>query len=658
MAAPWQISRAGALWLVVAFAVCIAPLAAYLPLWVPGVAALAALWRLGIHSGRWGAPGWGLKAALALVCVAGLVLSFRRLQGLEPMVSLLVCAFSLKLLEMRQRRDALVVIFLGYFVAIVLALFDQGMLVALYILAAMVVVSASLVGLHQSAAQHSYRRPLRTALYIFLPALPLAIVFFLVMPRLGPLWGVPAPGVAVTGMSDSLRLGQVASLSGSSAIAFRAEFEGEVPPREQRYWRGVTLSHFDGESWERAAWWSAQRGIRWTGDERRDDPDTATALDYRVILEKTGGTWLYSLAYPQALTANTGVAQDFTLVSRSPVTRRTEYQVRSFPDRHVDRDGLGALQRRVETQLPENSNPRTRRLAAAWAAETPEPRALIERLLRHYHRGFSYTLTPPSLGQHAVDDFLFSSRAGFCEHFAASFVFFMRAAGVPARIVGGYQGGELDEAGNYLVVRQYDAHAWAEVWLEGEGWARVDPTAAVAPERILSNLLSMMSADVVFANSPLDLARFQGVPLINQLRLRMERLEYQWARWVLGYDTEQSNVLARLLGGLDPLRIATFVLLASALCLAPVLFAMYPGRRRGKHVGDQLYAEFCARLARAGCERARGEGPRDFAARASRNFPADAAAINSIRDAYLALRYGPGSGDVAHLRRLVKGFRV
>lgn len=661
----WQISRNGALWLLVAFTLVVLPMALYLPPWVPGLALVAMAWRVGIYRGRLGAPGRWLNVALVLVTVAGLFASFKRLYGLEPMAAMMVCAYGLKLLEMTARRDALVVIFLGYFVALSLALFDQGMGAALYIAVAVTANTAALVGLHQSREDRRHLRPVTLAMRLFTQALPLMLVFFLVMPRLGPLWSVPTPGGAVTGMSDHLALGDIAQLGRSSETAFRVTFASPPPPRQELYWRGLTLSHFDGKTWSQSEGWGYSLPlVQWFGEAptpwQAAVDERGEAVNYRITLERQSGNWLYSLWLPQPRTPKTGLLPDFNLVSQGAVGRRMEYEVQSLPDAKLNNDAMSAIRRRVELQLPATGNERTRALAAQWAAQSHSPRQLIERLLSYYRASFYYTLSPGALGQNSIDDFLFNTKTGFCEHFAASFVFFMRSAGIPARIVAGYQGGEFHPQEGHLTVRQYDAHAWAEVWLDGEGWLRVDPTAAVAPERILSSLLDMMPGESVFADSPFEISRYRHLPWLNNLRLQMESLDYQWAKWVLGYQNVQSDVLRGLLGGLDSVRLGLFLLGAAALALTPVLLPLLLARDKKKIAPeDACYTAFCQRLARAGCPRLVGEAPLVFAHRAGLRFPQQREQIHAITARYLALRYGgDGSGDWRELKKQVQKFRL
>ena len=650
---PWQLSRHGTLWILIGFAVAVAPLLRQLPPWLAAVGAVAMLWRIQIYRGRWGAPGRWLKLALVALAGAGLVLSFGGLAGLEPMVSLLVIAYALKLLEMHGRRDALVAIYLGFFVAVVQGLFDQGIVTALQVLAGVVAVSAGLAGVNQRDLHGRPGRPLASAAILVAQALPLMLVLFLLMPRLGPLWDVPTPGrSAITGMGDTVAPGDITRLSRSAGIAFRVRFEGEIPPRGQLYWRGLTLSQFDGRRWSRGP---SGETARASGPAQRRDGGFS---DYSVTLERTGTDWLYALAVPEPLSRGVGVKSDYTLVNPAPVHARMGYRARAWHAGAMDAAGLAPGIRAETMALPAGSNPRTVATARAWAREAPSPEALIDRVLQLFNRQFVYTLEPARLGRHGVDDFLWTTREGFCEHFASAFTLFMRAAGIPARVVVGYQGGEAHPEG-YLIVRHYDAHAWAEVWLDGRGWVRVDPTAAVAPERIRMSLLDLFAAeDGLFADSPLSLVRFRDVGWINQLRLRMDAVEYAWGRWVLGYDDVQLDLLARLLGRVDAGRMALLLLAAGLLALAPVLaIALWPTRRHPRDGADRAYLRFCTRMARLGVARRPGEGVRDFAERAARARPELAASIRAISLCYEKSRYGRGGDQVRQLRRRVASLR-
>ncbi len=651
----WQVPRPGILWLLVAFTAAVLPLLQYLPPWVAAVAVVSILWRVGIYRARWGAPGRGLRAGLALLCLGGLAFSFDKVYGLEPMVTLLVSAYGLKLLEMRGRREALMVIYLGYFVAVTPALFDQGMLTALYIAASVLLVTAGLAGIHQTDEDSKRSRPLFSALKITVQAVPLMVVLFLVMPRLGPLWSVPSAGGAITGIKDSLSPGDVTSLGRSSELAFRVAFDGDIPPRGEQYWRGMTLSRFDGREWTRLEGWGypGRDLVDWYQErdgwfERLDL--SGPYRDYTVTLEPHHANWLFALGAPQPRSPRTGVLRDFTLVTSRTVHQRVQYRARSWQNLPMEAS-LPELRRRLETRLPDDANPRTRELARRWAAETENPRELINRLLAFYGENFVYTLEPPALGRHSVDEFLWQTQRGFCGHFASSFVFFMRAAGVPARVVVGYQGGERHPERDYLIVREYDAHAWAEVWLEGDGWTRVDPTAAAAPGRLRMGLRDLFSGEDVFADDPLSMARFRNIPWLNRLRLQLDYLEYGWGRWVLRYQDMQGSFLENLLGGVSALKLGLFLLGAAALALLPALLSILGGRSPvPRDAADRHYQRFCRKMAAWGCERRRGEAPRTYADRCVREFPEWGRDIRAITELYEACRYRRHRLDARRLK--------
>jgi len=671
----WQIPRSGLLWLLIAFVGVVIPHVGHLPPWITAGAIVAIGWRLQVYRGCWGFPGIWIKVALLALCIGGLLLSYGLLVGLEPMVALLVSGYSLKLLEMHRPRDALVLVYLGYFVAITLCLFDQSIAVTSYILVGLLLVTAGLVGLHQTAETTKHSAfvelgSLKTAAAILLQAIPLMLVLFLVMPRFAPLWSVPSQrDSATTGVSDSMSPGDFTRLGRSAATAFRVTFAGPMPPKRQLYWRGLVLSDFDGRAWRQAVPWGyAGNLVQWYGQPdgswRGDIPRSAASLDYSVILEPTQNQWLYALTPSQPLTEGVGLARDHSLVNRVPVTGKREYRARFMPDSPRDLDALPSIRHFVETRLPPEFNPETRRLAAEWRAEEPDNEALMRRLMALFRREFTYTLEPPALGRHSVDEFLWQSKRGFCEHFASSFVFFMRAAGIPARVVVGYQGGEYNPEQDYLTVRQYDAHAWAEVWLEGQGWVEFDPTAAVAPERIEFGMAETLAGEEEFlADNPFSLHRFRDIPWLNRLRLQLDYLDYLWTRWVLRYDGVQEGLLSRMLGAVDPVRIGLFILIAGFLALLPVLLLLW-WRRAGNPRSplEQLYLEFCRKLEKAGLGRNTGEGPRDFAARASARFPADREQIENFSRFFERVRYA-GSVDnleedrLRQQRRRLKRFR-
>lgn len=644
----WQISRQGLFWLLLAFVAVIMMHADHLPRWVLAASVVAVVWRIQCYRGAWSVPGRWLKMTLLAVCVGGLLLEYGQPIGLEPMLALLVTAYMLKLLEMSHRRDAYLVVLLAFFVAALTALFDQSMVSAGYLLGCLLLVLAALVGLHHGDQPGGTLRPLKVAISLVCQALPLMVVLFLLMPRIGALWSVPIPThKAKTGVTGSMSPGDFSQLGRSAELAFRVSFDGPIPPQRALYWRGLVLSDFDGRTWKRTRRYSLEDGalLQWYGQpEKHWDAfidRRGQAVNFSVVMEPTWQPWLYALATPLPRDMNIALTRDYGLVAGQPVTSKKQYRVSSWLDYRIEMRGLARDRRAIELQLPKGYNPRAVELAREWRAKASSDRAFIQRVLGLFNREFIYMLQPPLLGQHSVDEFLFESKQGFCEHFAGSFVFLMRAAGIPARVLAGYQGGERHPDG-YLLVRQYDAHAWTEVWLENEGWVSIDPTASVAPERIEGDVQSLLgSEDGFLADSPASLVRFRHIGWINRLRLEMEALNYHWALWVLGYDQMQSSVLTRLLGEISVWRIAIALLgTGGAVLLLIALWQWIPSRRPATNPIDRQFILLCEHLEKQGIERKPGEGVRAFTQRAASLRPEMAELLRSFCEQFESMRYG------------------
>jgi transglutaminase-like putative cysteine protease len=478
------------------------------------------------------------------------------------------------------------------------------------------------------------------------------LVMFIVMPRMGSLWAVPQPKSATTGVSDSMSPGDMTRLGRSGDVAFRVEFDGPIPEQSQLYWRGLVFSGFDGRRWDQQGPWGYNDGkfLQWS-DETLEDWNKVIVrhgepLAYQITLEATNSPWLFALSTPVPQSSTIALSRDFRLVNREPVTSKLQYSVNSWLNNQLEPERLPGWRSKLELAIPAGFNPRTMAVAQQWRQETPDTLALINRLLALYNREFIYTLRPPVLGKHTVDEFLWGTKKGFCEFFASSFVFFMRAAGVPARVVVGYQGGERHPTKNYLLVHQYDAHAWAEVWIQGRGWLRVDPTAAVAPERIEMNFADLFGEqDDFLAESPFSLERLRHIDWLNTLRLKLDSLDYAWAKWVLGYDNRQNDFLIGLLGSISPRRIALFLLVAGGIALLPVFIMLYLSREKNtRDQLDRLFLQFCSRLEKMGLPRKPGEGPRDYAQRIRLQAPGLAEQVASLTRLYERARYDEEQG--------------
>ncbi len=653
--AHWSRERRDTLFLMFATALTVLPHTGHLPLWASIGFFLPFAWRFAlVLSGRQ-LPGPLLLAVAGIACLAGVLAQYHTLIGREPAVTVLVLMLGLKLLEMRARRDLFVVTYLCFFVLLTLFFYSQTPLSAAAALLAVTALVATMLTMQYGEREAPFARRLRGALLMLLQALPLAALLFVLFPRLQtPLWGSPedAPG-ARTGLSDTMRPGAVANLAESAEVALRVSFEGKTPERRLLYWRGPVFSDFDGATWS-----EHRRGQQPATAPLVEVASDASPLAYTVTLEPTNHQWLLALDVPTALAPVDGllpdVSPELTVYAAQPVVRRTSYRFQSHTSYLLGRDE-SATALAAALQLPAGYNPGSRELAARWRAETPEPRRIIARALELFgQEPFSYTLRPPLLGRDGVDDFLFTTRAGFCEHFAAAFVVLMRAAGIPARVVTGYQGGELDPITQEWLVRQSDAHAWSEVWLADEGWIRIDPTGAVAPSRIELGERAR-PVDSVFGFG-------SGDSLLGTLTLSLDALGRVWSDWVLSYETShQKRLLARLglsfdsWEGLVGLLGGTMLLLISAVAL----FTLHP--RPPRDPVQAAYLAFCARLAARGIRREPHESAAQLLGRAEGKLePERFVQARRIVSLYNALRYahpGEPTPGVRRLRRLVSSFR-
>ncbi len=612
----------------------------HLPPWVTALCAMLIAWRIYLNfSGHPLPPRWMLFF-LSTGTVGGILLSYHTLFGRDAGVTLLILLASLKLLELRAARDATLLIYLSCFIIITNFFYSQSIPTALMMLASLLVILTTWAHLHSGGL--SLKTRLNIATKLMLQAIPLTLLLFVLFPRVqGPLWGMPQDAHASSGLSDSMAPGTLSKLSLSQAVAFRVNFEGGSPPRDQLYWRGPVLWDFDGLTWKNRDAVTPNKAPQL---DKLDRP-----VDYTVTLEPHNKNWLFALDMPTRVSIANFMTNDFQIHAKEPITARLRYNVHSQLVYRANADEAPSQLNRA-LMLPPELNPRARKLAAAWRTELSTDDAIISTALTHFNReNFEYTLEPPLLGLHGVDDFMFKTRQGFCEHYASSFVFLMRAAGIPARVVTGYQGGEPNDFGGYTIVRQSDAHAWAEVWLKGLGWVRIDPTAAISPARVQGGLYAAIPDSLALA----FLARTQ-LPWLMSLRLNLDMLNHQWNQWVLGYDSErQFGFLTRL--GMEDItwqKMAINLLIGVALIVALIALVLLRKLTMGQTDAVLgLYLRFCRKLARAGVSRAAHEGAQDFAKRAAARLPQHANAINGITAHYLALRY-ENHFDVDGLRGL------
>ncbi len=634
-------------WLLVTQALVILPLLFYLPSWLWLVWGMVAYWRVQMYFGRWGAPGFLLKGALVGASGLGILVSFRGALTTETMVSLLLCAFVLKLLEVRSRRDAQLLVFIGFITSATQLLFSQTPGAALYCLLCLWLLLGSWRAIYLLQVQNLLLGLKRSG-SIFLHALPVMLVLFVVIPRLGPLWAIPQQKTATTGFSDNLSPGDIGDLAQNKAPAFRVAFDGSPPPLRELYWRGLIMDSFDGRRWHLRNNWEQDQTHERQGKAKR-------LINYNIILEPHGQHWLFALTTPLSIDSGhtaTVITDDHLLMARQPVTQRLSYSVQSAPSFNYDHKlQLSQRERYINLKLPSEGNPRTRQLAQNWRNQGLSETQIIAQALALYNREFTYTLQPPKLGEDSVDEFLFVSKRGFCGHFASSFTFLMRAAGIPSRVVVGYQGGLWNDLENYLLVSQSDAHAWVELWSPERGWYALDPTAAVAPERIEQGLdMALNDEDLSLVQSP-----WESSELMRNLQMRWDAVTYTWQRWVLNYDQKaQDGLFHRWFGGSEPWRL-TLWLLGLGL-LGAVIFAWAINARSDQHKlteETRLIRRLERKLATRGLERPKGCSLREFSQQQDAKLQNK---LLQICDLYEAVAYRQEQRHLAALRRLVQQF--
>ncbi len=545
---------------------------------------------------------------------------------LEPAVGLLLLGASLKLIEVKATRDAYVLVFSNIALGASLFLFDQSLLASITVLAVLALGLLALVEINTIIDQpKSLIRRIRFPMTIIFGAIPMTLVWFLVFPRVAPLWAIPVLGESVKmGMSDTLRPGDVADLGRDASVAFRVEFAGELPAYNELYWRGITLGAFDNGSWRQHSYLKTPtRSSLTTRFPKNGSSPNQEISTYTVFQTASQRSWLYQLNPSVTTNDHAERLTDNTYQTRWPITSdlETSYTLLDKAASKGSIDGrLIAASLALESAFPKDLNPRT--LALAQQLRVPgDSHASVVRTLNWFrNQPLIYTLQPDLISEsNFVDRFLFETRTGFCEHFAYSFVALMRLMDIPARIVGGYMGGELNPLNGTVTVRELDAHAWAEVWIEDIGWLRVDPTATVAPDRIEQGSLNSLQGTPGFLSaSPLSLLRLRDWGWVNRIRLELDAINYRWQSGVMSYQqSQQSVLLTKLLGEITASRI--LAMLAIGLCVTLLPLALITGLHRYKQWRQpkyRAYRQLVKTLIAHGVERQPGETLRQATQRA------------------------------------------
>lgn len=574
----------------------IAPQAQNIPVWSSGAAMFFLFWRGYLAVRGHALPNKVVLGALMFGAFGFTWLQFGTIISRDAGVTMTVLMISIKCLELRAKRDAFVIFFLGFFTVITNFLLSQSLLTTVVMTIGVWGLLATLVNIHIPTGRPSLVVSLKKSLWMLLVGSPIMLALFFIFPRVGPLWSAGlGPPKAKTGLTESMKAGTIANLALDSSVALRLKFEGDPPPPEQIYLRGPVLSQFDGVTWTR----SPQSRLFYQTPSTLKVKGPLTK--YEAIIEPSGQPWVFGLDAvvrpPTILGNDVGINRDYQMLATRAFTQPVRYELESALNYAMDEEGdtvQGA------TQLPAGRNPKTRELGQRILSENP--RASASALSRVVFRrlstgGYSYSLNPGTFGDEPADEFWFTRKEGFCEHIASSYVILMRSMGVPARVVTGYQGGDKNPIDGYIVVRQSNAHAWAEIWEDGKGWIRQDPTFAVSPSRI--------SAQTILQPSTGLIARTFGIErmpaFVLAARSAMEAITNGYNVWVLNYSTDKQSDLfsAFKMEAIDIDEFADW-LLAFLVCLALFPTAVYAYNVRRRDPWSYLFESSLRRVRQAG----------------------------------------------------------
>ncbi len=609
-------------WTLIAIAVVIIPHFSYMPVWLVIYALFSVIMQLPQIKARLSQQNHKkkrLKTSYRIIQLSAFVLGvlglWYRFAGfsVEAGVGFLLLCLASKLWEMYQRRDAFVLLNLSLFVCASLFLLDQGLGSSLVALCSVLTVLMAFIAMNDDNNTDGSGRVRSLALLLGL-ALPLMVVLFLFFPRLPPLWSLKLSSPqAKTGMSDSMSPGDFANLSKSTELAFRVRFDKDIPSRQTMYWRGLVFSDFNGNTWsihrpqpikgvkqhQLFPWSKGQQKPQWLIEATNSSQQTFK--NYQVTLEPTNQKWLFALDYPTTAQQNMELTPNFTLRSWQENIVQYRYQASYQTDMRINQH-LSAYERQINLALPETGNERSRQLAKQLYQQAGNTQSYINAIARWINQSnFHYTLSPPLLGKERIDEFLFDTQAGFCEHYSSSFTYLMRAAGVPARIVVGYQGGELGRDGSSWEVRQMDAHAWSEVWMAGRGWVRIDPTSFVAPERIEKGMdeLTNEQGSAMFGDGMTAQLSYQQFKMLQQLRRLSDQMSYYWQRDIVGYDqNSQSQSLFKWFNIKSVYQQILTMTLTLVVIIGLVIFWLWFKRRQKWHPADRHLIKLSKRLAK------------------------------------------------------------
>ncbi|GAC17147.1 transglutaminase family protein [Paraglaciecola arctica] len=585
---------------------------------------------------------------LALLSILGLIYSALSAGLLFGMVNLLILACALKLMQMRSQKDVYQLVISLFFLIGCGFIFNQSIGFSLFYALLCLTLLLSLACYHAPSIR--IQKQLKTISILSLQALPIGLLMFLVLPQLSPLWHTPKADGAQTGLSEQITPGDIARLSQSSELAFRATFEDTPPVIQQLYWRAIVMEDFDGKTWKVHGYRKKMRELQLKIKQQFKPILTGSFFNYEVIAEPTYQPWLYALdiAVPADPKSSRNIMQssDFLLFSQQPLANKYQYAVRSYP-KALASQTLSVTDKKINLSLPANGNNRTREWVNKLRAQFRNNNDFVDAVLRHFvDNPFVYTLRPEIMLVDPVDRFLFDNQAGFCSHYASALAYALRLGGIPARIVTGYQGGELVKnpgESPYMSIYQYDAHAWVETWGDKTGWQRIDPTALVSPDRIEFGLRQAMQEEGSFlADSPFALARLTNIAWLNNIRLFLADLDYNWSRWVLGFNSEkQRDLFKSLLGKLTPERLSMLGLgIVVTIAMLLGLFFLPHWLQNRVATTQRLYLKALSAFEKEGTQRATWQGPSAFNQQINEQYPTKVSdPFTHITQLYLRLTY-------------------
>jgi len=610
-------------------------------------------WRfIGIWKQNW-LPN---KLIIFFLTVCGLALLYSQHQGIlgrDAGTRLFVTALALKLHEIKSERDLYLIAYLAFIVAASQFLYEQSLLMAAYILCVCCVLLSTLVCINSGKPQPG--SALKTASLIIVQAMPIAAVLFILFPRFeAPNWMLfNEVHQAKTGLSDSMEPGSISNLGLSGELVFRVKFTGALPPPEQRYWRGPVLSHTDGKRWTQVK--NMQFGLI------LDKPVfKGLSYQYTLMMEPQDKKWVFALDMPAEFSLPLSRNANYQLTTTENPDKRAEYQITSYSNYNTGY--ITRTEYKDTTQLPGEPSGKIKQLVKQLHGFDGTPEHFIKQLLNHFRKeNFHYTLTPPLMERNPIETFLFETRYGFCSHYAAAFVYLMRVAHIPARVVTGYQGGELNKVGDFLEIRQANAHAWAEVWMENKGWVRFDPTAAIAPERIERNItIDQLVPGGATSFALTSAAAREAFNWLKQARQLWSNVDYNWQRWVINYDNKNQSRFLLSLGIADMKALIYWMVGIIGLITALLSWFLLHQKQKTTDPIVRIYNRFCKKIVKRGLLRGSGEGAKDFAGRVKIKLPGQATNIDQITDVFIKLRYGTNAtlDDLKLFNKLVERFKI